>query len=53
MIHLIFAFVLSIIGSVAMGYYARNYDEKAFNPLSIYIGLLFMVAGVEISKFVG
>lgn len=53
MIHLIFAFVLSVIGSVAMGYYGKNYDEKVFNPLPIYIGLLFMVAGVEISKFVG
>lgn len=53
MIHLVFGLVLSVIGSVAMGYYARNYDEKAFNPLPIYIGFLFMMAGVEIAKFAG
>lgn len=53
MIHLIFAFVLSVIGSVAIDYYGRNYNEKELTPLPIYIGLLFMMAGLEISKFVG
>ena len=51
--HLVFSLILSIMGSVCTSYYAKNYNEKEFNPLPIYIGLLFMAAGVEISKFVG
>lgn len=51
--HLAFALILAIMGSICTSYYAKNYNEKEFNPLPIYIGLLFMMAGSEISKFVG
>lgn len=51
--HLVFSLILAIMGSICTSYYAKNYNEKEFNPLPIYIGLLFMMAGSEISKFAG
>ena len=53
MIHLLFSFVWAVAGSVATKYYAKNYEEKVFNPLPIYIAFSFMVAGIEIANFAG
>ena len=53
MIHLLFSFVWAMAGSVATKYYAKNYEEKVFNPLQIYIAFSFMGAGIEIAKFAG
>ena len=53
MIHLLFSFVWAVAGSIATKYYAREYEEKTFNPLPIYIAFSFMVAGIEIAKFAG
>ena len=53
MIHLIFSFVWTAAGSIATKYYAREYEEKTFNPPPILIAFSFMVAGIEIAKFAG
>lgn len=52
MINLIFAFVWALTGAIATKYYAKNYEEYTFNPLPAYIAFCFIIAGVQLAKFV-
>ena len=54
--NLLFSFVWAVVGAIATRLYGEMCDEdgvKGFNPLTIYIGMCYMWAGIELMKFAG
>lgn len=53
---LVFGLVWAVVGAIATRLYGEMCEDdgaKRFNPLTIYIGICYMLAGIELMKFVG
>ena len=54
-IYLIFGIILAVVGSLLTHYYGKmcvRYDETEINePMIIFIGFMYMVAGILICKY--
>lgn len=51
---LIIAMVWAISGAIATRYYGKlvkDEGDDVFNPLTVYIGWCYMMAGTELAKF--
>lgn len=54
--NLVFGLVWAVVGAIATRLYGEMCEDdgaKGFNPLTIYIGMCYMWAGVELMKFTG